>query len=159
MMTNLQRKSTTPLVIQSGRSRYVRLFTLAGFLLVMVALAMLELSLPMFGAGVLLLSVFLVYIWRHHYALNGHPVVVRLDSDGRWYWQQGLQKSESVELLGDSYNFSFLVILIFRVVAQRRRIKTLLLTTDNIDPDTFRRLRLHLKWQERANMQSRLGNL
>lgn len=145
-MSNSSPKSVTPLVLEPGPSRRVRLVTLAGFLLALLSIAVLPLAWPLIVLGHLLLMAAFTYAWKNHHALSGHPVTVRLDSSGHWQWQQG-ELGEQVELLGDSFLVPFLVILNFRA-GSRRTIRTLLLTTDNIDADTFRRLRVHLNWQE-----------
>ena len=146
-MSNSSPKSVTPLVLEPGPSRRVRLITLAGYLLALFSIAVLPLPLSLRLLTMVFLGSLFTYAWRSHHALNGHPVTVRLDSDGHWHWQQG-EKSEPVELLGDSYHVPFLVILNFKPEGKRRTIRTLLVTTDNIHTDAFRRLRVHLKWQE-----------
>ena len=145
-MSNSLPKSVTPLVLEPGPSRRVRVITLAGFLLALLSAAALPLPLPLLLPGLLFLVAAFAYAWRHHHALSGHAVTVRLDSDGNWHWQQG-EESEPVQLLGDSYHVPFLVILNFRTEGKRRPIRSLVLTTDNIHADTFRRLRVHLNWQ------------
>jgi hypothetical protein len=149
-MTNSSPKSVTPLVLEPGPSRRVRLITLAGFLLALLSVAALPLPLSLLVPGLLFLVAAFAHAWRHHHALSGHPVTVRLDSDGNWHWQQG-EASEPVQLLGDSYHVPFLVILNFKPQGRPRPVRSLLLTTDNIHADTFRRLRVHLKWQAGLN--------
>lgn len=146
-MSNSSPKSVTPLILEPGSSRRVRLITLAGFLLALFSIAVLPLPLPWVVLATALLMTLFAYTWRSHHALNGHPVTVRLDSAGRWHWQRG-EESEPVELLGDSYHVPFLVILNFKTTDRHRSIRSLLLTSDNIHIDTFRRLRVHLNWQE-----------
>lgn len=152
-MSNSSPKSVTPLVLEPGPSRRVRLITLAGFLLALFSLAALPLPLSLRVPGLLFLVAAFAYAWRHHHALSGHAVTVRLDSDGNWHWQQG-EESEPVQLLGDSYHVPFLVILNFKPEGKRRSIRSLLLATDNIHADTFRRLRVHLKWQARVDINA-----
>lgn len=145
-MSDSSPKSVAPLVLEPGPSRRVRLVTLAAFSLAIIAFAVLPLPMLLFVPGFVLLIVAFSYTWHRHHALSGHPITVRLDSEGSWHWQQG-DASESVELLPDSYHMSFLTILNFRPAGKQRPLRTLLLTTDNIDADTFRRLRVHLNWQ------------
>lgn len=155
-MSNSSPKSVTPLVLEPGPSRRVRLITLAGFLLALFSVAALPLPLPLLVPGLLFLVAAFAYAWRHHHALSGHAVTVRLDSDGNWHWQQG-DKSEPVQLLGDSYHVPFLVILNFKREGKRRSIRSLLLATDNIHADIFRRVRVHLKWQAGVNRNAQFG--
>lgn len=128
---------------------------MAGLLLAVFSLVALPLPLPVLTACLMLLIATFTYVWRHHHALNGHNIKVRLDSEGNWHWQQG-ESNEPVELLGDSYHATFLVILNFKLAEKPSQVKTLLLTTDNINLDIFRRLRAHLKWQEGIRTQSKL---
>ena len=145
-MSNSSPKSVTPLVLEPGPSRRVRLITLAGFLLALCSIAVLPLPLPFRLSAMVLLGSLFAYAWRSHHALNGHPVTVRLDSAGQWHWHQD-DKSEPVELLGDSYHVPFLIILNFSADGTNAPIRSLLLMTENIHADTFRRLRVHLNWQ------------
>jgi hypothetical protein len=135
----------------------VRLITLAGFLLALFSVAALPLPLSLLAPALLFLVAAFAYAWRHHHAISGHSVTVRLDSGGRWHWQQG-DKSEPVELLGDSYHAPFLVILNFKREGRSRSIRSLLLTTDNIPADIFRQLRVHLKWQAGINTNAQLDD-
>lgn len=128
---------------------------MAGLLLAVFSLLVLPLPFPVLIVCLMLLIATYTYAWRHHHALNGHTVKVRLDSEGNWHWQQG-GKSERVELHGDSYHATFLVILNFKRAEKPSQSKTLLLTTDNINLDIFRRLRAHLKWQEGIRTQPKL---
>lgn len=146
-MSNSSPKSVTPLVLEPGPSRWVRLLSAAGALLALAALSALGLSVSLLIPGMLLFTAAFISAWKRHHVLNGHVVTVRLDNDGNWHWQQG-EQSECVDLLGDSYHVPFLVILNFSPHGKRRPLRTLLLTTDNIGADTLRRLRIHLKWQE-----------
>lgn len=146
-MSNSSPRSVAPLVLEPGPSRRVRLITLGGFLLTLLSVALLPLPLSLLAAGELLLLGAFVFAWQRHPALSGQAVTLSLDSDGQWLWQQGA-RCEQVELLGDSYLAPFLVILNFRPQGSRRPLRTILLTSDNIDADLLRRLRVHLKWQE-----------
>lgn len=152
-MSNSSPKSVTPLVLEPGPSRRVRWITSAGFLLALLSLSVLPQPLPLLVSAMLVLAGAFAYAWRHHPALSGAAVSVRLDSDGHWHWQRG-EQSVRVELCGDSYHVPFLVILNFTPQGRRRPRRTLLLTTDNIDAENFRRLRVHLKWQEGKNQES-----
>ena len=152
-MSNSSPKSVTPLVLEPGPSRRVRFITLTGFFLAYVSVGALSLPPVVIIAAMITLVVAFTYAWKHHHALNGHAVTVRLDSDGNWHWLQG-EQSDRVELLGDSYHIPFLVILNFKPEGKRRPGRSLLLTTDNIDPDIFRRLRVHLHWQEGKSTKS-----
>ncbi|HEY0720520.1 MAG TPA: protein YgfX [Gammaproteobacteria bacterium] len=146
-MSNSSAKSVTPLVLEPGASLRVRLVTLAGALPALFAVAVVPLPLPLRIVALLLFVAAFVFGWRQHHALSGKPVTVRLDSAGNWQWQEQ-EFAENVELLGDSYHLPFLVILNFIPQGKRRPLRTLLLTIDNIDVETLRRLRVHLKWQE-----------
>lgn len=152
-MSNSSPKSVTPLVLEPGPSRWVRLLSVAGALLALAAFGVLGWSLPLLLPGMLLFTAAFIYTWKQHHVLNGHAVTVRLDNAGNWHWQQG-EQSECVDLLDDSYHVPFLVILNFRPHGKRRPLRTLLLTTDNIHADTLRRLRIHLKWQENNSDRS-----
>jgi len=154
-MSNSSPKSVTPLILEPGHSRRVRVVTLTGFLLALFSVAVLPLPQLLLIPGMLLLVGAFTYAWRNHHALSGQDVTVRLDSDGNWHWQHG-EQSECVELLGDSYHVPFMVILNFKTEGKRGQRRTLFLTTDNIEPDTFRRLRVHLNWQEGKRNQSQV---
>ncbi len=146
-VSNPAAKSITPLLLEPGPSRHIRLITLTGLLLALGSLAVVPLSLPVIMAAVLLLGFAAIYAWHHHHALAGKAVSVRLDSKGNWQWQER-GNVEKVELLGDSLHVPFLVILNFKPEGRRRSVRSLLLTRDNIEPDTLRRLRVHLNWQQ-----------
>lgn len=145
-MPNSLSGSVAPLVLEPGPSRWVRGVTLGGFLLALISIAVLPFPVLHKAIVLMLLAVMMSVAWRQHHALSGKPVTVRLDSDGRWYWQDG-EQNEPLLLLDDSYHMPFLVILNFRPEAGPRPICSLLLTTDNIDTDTLRRLRVFLHWQ------------
>lgn len=148
-MSNLSSKSITPLILEPGPSLRVRVITLCGFLLALASIFILPFPSVIIIAAIIIFIPVFTFAWRHHPVLSGEAVTVHLDSDGHWHWQQG-EKRERVELLGDSYHVSFLVILNFSLQGKGRRISSLLLTRDNIDADTFRRLRAHLNWQEES---------
>lgn len=152
-MSNSSPRSVTPLVLEPTASRRVRLITLCGLLLAELSVALLPLPLPGLLVALVVLSAIFAYGWRHHPALSGAAVRVSLDSDGRWHWGEGEQR-EPVTLLGDSYHLPYLAILNFRTEERWAPVKTMLLTTDNIDADIFRRLRVHLNWQEGKSTQS-----
>ena len=70
-MSNSLPKSVTPLVLEPGPSRRVRVITLAGFLLALLSAAALPLPLPLLLPGLLFLVAAFAYAWRHHHALSG----------------------------------------------------------------------------------------
>lgn len=86
------------------------------------------------------------------YVLQRRPDAItglRCDGDGRWFvrWRTGVV--EPVSLLPDSYLHPAVVVVNLRVEADRRR-RAVILLADNVDPESFRRLRVCLKLGKRA---------
>lgn len=143
-MSNSSAASVTPLLIEPGPSRRVRLAAAMALLLALLAIMALPLPLPLLIPCELLLLANAARTWQRHHALNGNRVAVRLDSSGEWYWQEH-GKETPVALLDDSFLSPLLTILNFKTEERWAPVRSLLLTGDNIDRELFRRLRVRLK--------------
>lgn len=71
-----------------------------------------------------------------------------LQDDGSWTLATGLVEPRPALLASDSLVTAQLTVLVFRLADGRRR--SLLLLPDNLDPDTFRRLRVRLRFPLRG---------
>jgi toxin CptA len=71
-----------------------------------------------------------------------------LQADGSWILETGQVEARPATLAADSLVTPQLTVLVFRLADGRRR--SLLLLPDNIDPDSFRRLRVRLRFPLRG---------
>ena len=69
---------------------------------------------------------------------------IRWQEGNEWQLEYLANDKDEARLLGDSVNFSYLVILNFKVEG-RRRIRSVSIFKDSLDSDTFRRLRVRLR--------------
>lgn len=130
-----------PLHLAPRPSPRLRALMLAAFCACAAGLAALPLPAALrVAVGAALLPA-LSLTWRRHPALSGAAVVVTWDADDRWWWRERGGEIE-LRLEPDSYLTPHLVILLLRQDPHRR---VLLLTSDCVDPEQLRRLRVCLR--------------
>ncbi len=83
---------------------------------------------------------FYEYFW-HYFPLNGKAVL--LDAEDNWQLLNQSNKLFDAELLPGSFVHPALTVMIFQVENQKLRI---ILLSDNIHANTFRRLRVRLRF-------------
>ncbi|MGQ0697791.1 MAG: protein YgfX [Panacagrimonas sp.] len=125
----------------SSRAHHV-LFWLHALPLVLLPIAMESSPIMLCVAAGIGLS----WVWlRRHPAFGYGPralLRIACDAEARWSAQSRDGKRLDVELLGDSYVQSWIIVLNFRDANGRRRTRVLL--GDETTPEAFRRLRVRL---------------
>jgi hypothetical protein len=93
----------------------------------------------------MLLSGSLLWSFAWHVLHRGDAVTEAiLLGDGSWRVRAGHAEPVSATLAHDSLVTPYLTVLVFKLADGRRR--SLLMLPDNIEPETFRRLRLRLRF-------------
>jgi hypothetical protein len=103
------------------------------------------------GAFTLAVAVSLVYFLARDAALHAAKAVVALElkSDGGISFQTRDGKWTNCELSGSSYISPGLTIVNL-LPRGRRRMRHVILVSDNVDPRDFRRLRMWMRWKNGA---------
>ena len=132
-----------PLFIPYRPSRRVALLNTLVHAGAVLCLFLTELSLVICG---LLAAVILVhYGFYLRQFLSPQPVTFKLDRRERWQLLQEGKEAVDLKLLPGAFVHPRLVVLCFREPAGRTRF--CVLTDDNLDRQTLRRLRVRLRWE------------
>lgn len=137
----------TPLRLEIGINRLLRVIFLLFCVLVGAVLLWLPWPLPLSLIVLMLFSGAAANVWCRRAELGGPPVSLVWDGEQRWWWSQA-EHTLQLNLLGDSYLSSSLVILNFRQ-SGARRCYSLLLTSGAVGRETFRRLLVRLRLQRK----------
>lgn len=136
---------------QTLRLKILPSMQLAVFLLLTHAGAVMmitQVNLPLEAvAGLTVIVVYSLYtsFWRYVGLKSRHSIVEAVwESDGRWALMTAHGEVLDVDLLPTSTMFSALVLLNFRV-HEKFFNRTLVITTDSVDPRSFRNLRVRLQ--------------
>ena len=82
---------------------------------------------------------------RYLYIYDDSPEELLLNSEDEWFITTRNNETFAVQLLNEHYVHPWLVVLPFRAATRNL---TIILTTDMIDPHTFRRLRVRLRYKK-----------
>src|SRR5512139_1680452 len=130
--------------IELKPSRRLGLLLLGGVVLALVAVALADVSAVValaLGAAVIALG---VWGWR-----RAAPVAsLRIAADGRLQCLDDAAEWRDVEVLGDSFVSTVLIVLRYRTADGQVHALTLL--PDSADADDLRRLRVSLRWARRT---------
>ena len=119
------------------------------FVLGMTALALAAIGAAALPVGVrLALGVAVVVLAVQGWRRARFREVLRLAVDGQLQCQDGQGEWREVEVLGDSFVATGLIVLRYREAG--RRVRTLTLLPDSADADDLRRLRVSLRWAGRT---------
>jgi hypothetical protein len=139
----------TPLRLEVGSNPQLQRLYLAMALAATVAVF--SLSLP-FTVRLIVVTGLLYavwHVWQQRAELGGSPVQLVWDGEQQWWWsQQG--REQAVELQGDSYLTSRLVVLNFLVVESGRR-SAVVLTPAALGEEMFRRMRVRFQITPQAH--------
>lgn len=150
------KKYATPLRLELKPSRVLFL------VLLVLHLAALALTYYLFSNVFLLLFIAALLIFSGYFVLAGAALkktssaVVKLvwDANNEWILETKVGETLNAELMRDSYINSFITVLIFK--CEGRMLNThVVLLKDNVDVNTFRRLRVRLKVGNAIEMDSR----
>ena len=100
--------------------------------------------LPPVVAGLLAAGVVAHYVYYLRRLLSPEQLCFRLDRDGRWQLLRGQNDAVDLILLPGALVHPHLIVLCFREKGGRHR--SCVLTHDNLDAQTLRRLRVRLRW-------------
>jgi len=128
----------SPLVLETGRSRYLTVYLLLVHALALTVIAAplnLSLTLRLAVAAAVLLS----FIWQIN---RKPPRRLVWESDGDWQLFFADASERTGQLRPDSYVSPWLVILRFKLVKGGRC--SVVIMPDMLDPQSFRRLRVRL---------------
>jgi hypothetical protein len=133
----------TPLRLEVGANPLLHRLYLGMSVAAVVALITLTFPLLVKLLIVVLSLTIVVRVWHQRAELGGVPVQLVWDGEQRWWWtQEG--REHAVELLGDSYLTSRLVVLNFLFTESRRR-RAVVLTPAALGEETFRRMRVRFQ--------------
>lgn len=133
----------TPLRIEVGNNGLLRRLFLLFVILTTLVLLWVPWPLPL---SLFLLAAFIVLasrVWSQRAELGGPQVRLVWDAEQHWWWQQQ-DRTEQLQLLGESYLSTSLVVLNFCKTDSRRR-RSVVITPASIGRDTFRQLLVRFK--------------
>ncbi len=135
---------TVTLKITPGFSRTLFLVLISVAFVAMIVIMSLPLPLSVKLAGSLIILIWLVVVLREHcWHLDQAIRTATLRTDNSWLVSFDGQEPVKADLLPECLVQPWLTVLVFRMPDRRR--KSLILVRDNVDADTFRRLRVRLK--------------
>ncbi len=147
----------SPLRLQPQSSRRLALYLLS--IHALAALSLLAVPMPLWlkPGLLLLLAGSLDWSYRMQVKRSAQASIVDALWDGEGHWELTLRSGERIqaELLPDSFITLSLVVLNFSTSRWRRR--SLVLTTDNTDPDLLRKLRVRLRLEYREGKPTNPG--
>ena len=115
-----------------------------------VALACAWISLPAPAFPPLAAGIGLAWAWHGAQALQRGPRALRaleLQAEGGVRWRDGLGQWQDGEILAESYESRWLIVVVLGAGGRRRR--SLVLLPDAAAADELRRLRVWLRWRLR----------
>ncbi|MFQ5660858.1 MAG: protein YgfX [Gammaproteobacteria bacterium] len=87
------------------------------------------------------------YFRSYHEANNApHPLQLMLTAEDEWRLIKPDGKGETLKLLPGAFVHPYLIVIRFHTDAKRRYVFAL--TTENVDPDRLRRLRVRLRFRK-----------
>lgn len=135
-----------PLCIEPRTSKGLAILYSGVYLGAVVILLFMPISVWLKFLGCLFCLADFIRILRLYVLRISGKAIVRITSTpaGEWVLQQRQGTEISAKLLGDSFISTYLIILNFRHLSARRRF-SVLITRDNVNPDCFRQLSVHLR--------------
>jgi len=136
------RESATTLRIEPGYSRLIAVVVVLGH----VGAVTLLVTLPFAWWLLLVVLAVVVSLWRSWPAYVAHrrapAYVVTWEGDGRWIWCDAGREPVPCRLVSPTFVHPRLVVLNLAFDGTRRSV---VLVSDNVDPDLLRRLRVRLR--------------